>query len=396
MQQPLDGIRVLDLGQIYQGPYCGMILSFLGADVIKVERPGGETIRDRSGDGETPEVQLLNPSKQGITLNLKTEDGRQALRDLVEKADVLIENFTTGKMDELGVGYEALEEINPELVYGHGSGYGDDGPYTRYPAMDLTIQAMGGVMQTTGFPDAPPVKCGPAISDFLGGIHLATGIVSALFQRERTGEGQYVEVGMFDCVYPTLTSPLSAWTKQLDSPPRTGNQHSGMAIAPYNVYEVEDGYLAIICIAERHWDTLTELMNRPDLADVERFASKAERAKHIDEIDAIVREWLDGRTKDATVELLLDNGIPTSPVQTVEEIINDPQLDHRGMLNYLPNKGRGRSELPVAGMPIKFPESDEPEVTPSPRVGEDTATVLSEIAEYSDERIAELNEKGAL
>lgn len=396
MEQPLDGIRVLDLGQIYQGPYCGMILSFLGADVVKVERPGGETVRDRSPDGETPEVQLLNPSKRGITLNLKSEEGKQALRDLIEKTDVLVENFRSGKMAELGVGYEDLKEINPELVYGHGSGYGNEGPYTRFPAMDLTIQAMGGVMDTTGFPDNPPVKAGPAISDFIGGIHLATGIVSALFQRERTGEGQYVEVGMYDCIYPTLTSPLSAWTKQIDAPPRTGNQHSGMAIAPYNVYEVEDGYLAIICIAERHWDVLTELMGRPELADEERFSSKSRRAEHVEEIDNIVREWLDGRHKDETVELLLEHNIPTAPVQTIEEIVEDPHLDHREMLNYLPNKGVGREDIPVPGMPIKFPASEAPEVTESPRVGEHTDEVLSEVAGYSAERLAELRERDAL
>jgi len=395
MEQPLDGIRVLDLGQIYQGPYCGMILSFLGADVVKVERPGGETVRDRSPDGETPEVQLVNPSKRGITLNLKTEGGKQALRDLIEKTDVLVENFRSGKMAELGVGYEDLKEINPELVYGHGSGYGNEGPYTHFPAMDLTIQAMGGVMHTTGFPDSPPVKAGPAISDFIGGIHLATGIVSALFQRERTGEGQYVEVGMYDCIYPTLTSPLSAWTKQIDAPSRTGNQHSGMAIAPYNVYEVEDGYLAIICIAERHWDALTELMGRPELADEERFSSKSRRAEHVEEIDAIVRDWLEGRHKDETVELLLEHNIPTAPVQTVEEIVEDPHLDHRGMLNYLPNKGEGREEIPVPGMPIKFPASEAPEVTDSPRVGEHTDEVLSEIAGYSEEQLAELRERNA-
>ena len=395
MEQPLNGIRVLDLGQIYQGPYCGMILSFLGADVVKVERPGGETLRDRSPDGETPEVQLLNPSKRGITLNLKTEEGKQALRDLIEKTDVLVENFRSGKMAEIGVGYEDLKEINPELVYGHGSGYGNEGPYTHFPAMDLTIQAMGGVMHTTGFPDSPPVKAGPAISDFIGGIHLATGIVSALFQRERTGEGQYVEVGMYDCIYPTLTSPLSAWTKQIDAPPRTGNQHSGMAIAPYNVYEVEDGYLAIICIAEHHWDVLTELMGRPELADEERFSSKSRRAEHVEKIDAIVRDWLEGRHKDETVELLLEHNIPTAPVQTVEEIIEDPHLDHRGMLNYLPNKGEGREEIPVPGMPIKFPASEAPEVTDSPRVGEHTDEVLSEIADYSEEQLAELRERNA-
>jgi crotonobetainyl-CoA:carnitine CoA-transferase CaiB-like acyl-CoA transferase len=395
MEQPLDGIRVLDLGQIYQGPYCGMILSFLGADVVKVERPGGETVRDRSPDGETPEVQLLNPSKRGITLNLKTEEGKQALRDLIEKTDVLVENFQSGKMAELGVGYEDLKEINPELVYGHGSGYGNEGPYTHFPAMDLTIQAMGGVMHTTGFSDSPPVKAGPAISDFIGGIHLATGIVSALFQRERTGEGQYVEVGMYDCIYPTLTSPLSAWTKQIDAPPRTGNQHSGVAIAPYNVYEVEDGYLAIICIAEHHWNVLTELMGRPELADEERFSSKSRRAEHVEEIDAIVREWLEGRHKDETVELLLEHNIPTAPVQTVEEIIEDPHLDHRGMLNYLPNKGEGREEIPVPGMPIKFPASEAPEVTDSPRVGEHTDEVLSEVAGYSEEQLADLRERNA-
>jgi crotonobetainyl-CoA:carnitine CoA-transferase CaiB-like acyl-CoA transferase len=396
MQQPLSGIRVLDLGQIYQGPYCGMMLSFLGADVVKVERPGGETLRDRSEDGETPEVQLLNPSKRGITLNLKSEEGKRALRDLVEKADVLLENFASGVMAELGLGYEALSEINPGLVYGHGSGYGDDGPYTRYPAMDLTIQAMGGVMYTTGFPENPPVKAGPAISDFIGGIHLATGIVSALFQRERTGEGQYVEVGMYDCIYPTLASPLSAWTKRLDAPPRTGNQHSGMAIAPYNVYEVEDGYLAVICIAERHWDNLTELMGRPELAEVERFSSKAKRANHIEEIDEVVREWLEGRYKDETVQLLLENGIPTAPVQTIEEIVEDPHLDHRDMLNYLPNKGEGRPEIPVAGMPIKFPASEAPEVTGSPRVGEHTEEVLAEVAGYDEERIESLRDADAL
>ena len=396
MERPLTGIRVLDLGQIYQGPYCGLILSYLGADVIKVERPGGETVRDRSEDGESPEAQILNPSKRGITLNLKTEEGKEALRDLVEESDVLLENFATGKMDELGVGYDRLKEVNPELVYGHGSGYGDSGPYTEYPAMDLTIQAMGGVMHTTGFPDNPPVKAGPAISDFVGGIHLATGIVSALFQRERTGEGQYVEVGMFDCMYPTLASPLSVWVRDLDLPPRTGNQHSGMAIAPYNVFAVEDGYLAIICIAERHWRTLVELMDRPELKGVDRFSSKVKRANHVEEIDEIVHEWLEGRTQDETVELLLEHNIPTAPVQSIEEIIEDLHLKHRGMLNYLPNKGDGRDEIPVPGSPIKYPGSDDAEVTQSPRVGEHTDEVLSEVAGYSEDRLAELREKGAL
>ena len=261
--------------------------------------------------------------------------------------------------------------------------------------MDLTIQAMGGIMHTTGFPDNPPVKAGPAISDFLGGIHLATGILGALVQRERTGEGRYVEVGMLDTVYPTLASPLATWVKEADLPPRTGNQHSGMAIAPYNVFAVEDGYLAIICVAERHWETLTELMGRPELKDDERFQSKLTRAQHVEEIDEIVHEWLEGRTQDETVELLLENNIPTAPVQSIEEIVEDPHLKHREMLNYLPNKGKGRDEIPVPGSPIKYPESDKPDVTDSPTVGEHTSEVLSDVAGYSQDEIAELDEKGA-
>jgi crotonobetainyl-CoA:carnitine CoA-transferase CaiB-like acyl-CoA transferase len=395
MERPLQGVRVLDLGQIYQGPYCGLILSHLGAEVIKVERPGGETIRDRSDRGETPEVQYLNPGKRGITVNLKTEGGRETLRDLVAESDVLIENFASGKLAELGVGYEDLREVNPGLVYGHGSGYGDSGPYTRYPAMDLTIQAIGGVMGTTGFPDQPPVKAGPAISDFLGGIHLATGVVSALYQRERSGEGQYVEVGMLDCIFPTLASPVAAWTNGHEAT-RTGNQHSGLAIAPYNVYEVEDGHVAVICIAERHWTALCELMDSPGLADDERFATKARRAQHVEEVDAVVREFVAGWETDALVETLLDHGIPSAPVQDVHDVVEDPQLDHRGMLNYVENKGEGRPEIPVPGSPIKLSGSEDPEVTDSPRVGEDTVAVLSEVAGYSAERIARLEADGAL
>ena len=396
MQQPLKGINVLDLGQIYQGPYCGTILGYMGADVVKVERPGGETVRARSEDGATPETYFLNPSKRGITLNLKTEEGKQALKDLVETTDVLIENFATGKMAELGVGYDELTSVNPELIYGHGSGYGDDGPYTAYPAMDLTIQAMGGIMETTGFPDNPPVKAGPAVSDFVGGIHLASGILGALFQRERTGEGQYVEVGMYDCVYPMLASPISAHVKELDISPRTGNRHTGMSISPYNVYEAEDGYLAVICIAERHWHRLARLMDREDLLDVDRFATKALRAQHIDEVDAVVNEWLKGRERDETVDLLLENQIPAAPVQTIPEIIDDRQLEHREMVNRLPYPGEGKDEIPVPGMPIKFRESDSPDVTAAPDIGEHNEEVLAELAGYSPEKIAELEERDAI
>lgn len=391
MDRPLRGYRVLDLGQIYQGPYCGMLLSYLGADVIKIEPPWGENVRSRSEDGRPPQVQYLNPNKLGITLDLKAEEGKVALRDLVAESDVLIENFSTGKMAELGIGYEDLRQVNPGLVYGHASGYGDDGPYADYPAMDLTVQAMSGVMHTTGFPDAPPVKAGPAICDFLGGVHLAAGVVSALLQRERTGEGQYLDVGMFDCMFPTLASPVAALVDEQETPPRTGNRHSGLAITPYNAYAVEDGFVVIICIAERHWKALVEIIGRDDLIGDERYGSKVKRAHHNEEIDAMIDDWVAGKTKDEVVQTLLDWNVPCAPVTAVEELLGDPHLNHRGMITELPNQGEtGRSTVPVPGMPIKLSGSDPPETTPAPYLGEHTDAVLREIAGYGDEEIETL------
>jgi crotonobetainyl-CoA:carnitine CoA-transferase CaiB-like acyl-CoA transferase len=355
---------------------------------VKVEPPGGENLRYRSENKEPPEFQFLNPSKQGIVLDLKTDDGKQALEDLVEKSDVLIENFSPGTMESLGLSYEQLREINPELVYGHGTGFGETGPYQDYPAMDLTIQSISGAMHTTGFPDNPPVKAGPAIADFMGGIHLAAGILSALYQREQTGEGEYVEVGMFDCIYPTLASPISAWARDDGTPPRTGNQHSGLAIVPYNVYNASDGYVTIICMEEGQWERLAKVMDKEHLLEDERFSSKAKRAEHADEVDNIIQSWLDDKKKDQTVDLLLDADIPAAPVQTINEVVEDDHLRERGMLNYFPTRQQdGREELPVPGSPIKLAGSDDPEVTNAPQLGEDTEEVLSEVLGYSAQEI---------
>ncbi|NHN42806.1 CoA transferase [Halorubellus sp. JP-L1] len=396
MDPPLKDVRILDLGQIYQGGYCGMVLAYLGADVVKVEPPWGENVRTRTEDGKPPQYQYLNPNKRGITINLKSERGKGLLKELAAEADVIFENYATGKMDELGVGYETLEEINPELIYAHGSGYGDTGPYAEYPAMDLTVQAMSGIMSTTGFPEQPPVKAGPAVADFFGAIHLVAGIVSALFQRERTGSGQYVEVGMFDTIYPTLASPVASWVSETETPPRTGNQHSGLSIAPYNAYEVDDGHVTIICIAERHWESLARLMGHKDLLGVDRLSSKAKRAEHIGEVDGYIKEWLDGMEKDEVTERLREAGVPCAPVRTIEEIVADDHLEERGMLNHLPNQSDGRSEVPVPGLPIKFSGSEQPDVESAPLLSEHTEEVLADLLDYDDELIDALDEEGVI
>lgn len=396
MERPLAGIRVLDLGQIYLGGYTGMLLANLGADVVKIEPPWGENVRTRTDDRVPPQYQYLNANKRGLTLDLKADAGRELFLELVEVADVVIENFATGTMADLGLGYETLSEVNPALVYGHGSGYGDTGPYADYPAMDLTIQAMSGVMETTGYPDQPPTKAGPAFADFMGACHLVCGVTSALLQRERTGEGQYVDVGMFDTIFPTLASPVAAWVGETGAPPRTGNKHSGLSIAPYDAYEVDDGYVAIICIAERQWEALARLVDAEELLDDERFASKVARAAHADEIDAHLEPWLEGRTKDEVVERLLDAGVPCAPVQTVEEVIDDPHLRARDMIAWLENRSSGRDEIPVPGMPVKFSGSSDPEVEPAPDLGEHVDEVLAEYLDYDADRVAALREDGVV
>lgn len=253
------------------------------------------------------------------------------------------------------------------------------------------------MMISTGFPDGPPVNAGPAVSDFHAGNQLALGVVSALLQREQTGERQYIEIGMHDCLYPMLASPISAWVNQANIPPRTGNRHSGLAVTPYNVYEVEDGYVAIAAVSEHQWQSLTELMGKPELAEEGGvYSTKAKRAKHIDDIDALIEDWLAGKQKDDTVETLHDADVPCAPVQTIEEIVEDPQLEHRNMLNFLPNANPvGRDEVPVPGMPIKFSYSDQPEIEQAPGLGEQSREIIAELG-YSDAEIDDLFENHVL
>lgn len=393
-ERALDGVTVLDLGQIYNGPYCSLMLSYLGADVIRIEPPHGDPLRKRTDEGEPVPLMLLNSSKRGISLDLKDEEGTEVFTDLVRDADVLVENFKVDTMENLGLGYETLSEINPELVYAHGSGFGEHGPYERYAAMDLTIQAMGGVMDVTGFPDGPPTKAGVAVADFLGGIHLAAGVLAALYQREHTGRGQFVEVSMFDAVFPTLTSPLGALLTDADAPRRTGNRHSAHAQCPYNVYEVADGYVALFCVQDRHWRSLLEVCGREDLLGDERYETNYERTQHLEEVDELVQTEIGGRERDALVDELLEAGVPCGPVHELDEVVDDPHLRERDMIVDIDHPGFG--ELPAFGTPIRLSDSNAPDVEPSPRHGEDTRAVLEDELGLDDDEIALLEERGII
>ena len=391
MQQPLDGIEILDLSQIYNGPYATFLLAMAGATVIKVEPPGGEPLRRRGvvGGAALP-FAMLNACKATICLDLKTEAGKSALRELARRADVLVENFAPGTMDRLGVGYDSLKALNPRLIYAASSGFGSTGPYRDYPAMDLTIQAMSGVMSTTGFPDRPPVKAGPALCDFFAGVHLYGAITTALYTREKTGVAHRCEVAMQDAVYASLSSSLGMhWATQSNPqapPPRTGNRHGGLAESPYNVYPTSDGWIAIICVGDPHWRAMTKAMGQPELAEDPRFLSLKLRVEHMDAVDDAVAAWTRQRSKQAIFELFMANSVPCAPVRDLDEVVNDPNMHARGALQHQDHPEYGRIVVPHS--PLRFAGVELRHLEPSRGLGQDTAAVLRDRLGLDETQIA--------
>ena len=391
MSQPFSGITILDLTQIYNGPYATFLLGQAGADVIKIEPPDGEHLRKRQGaSGAAMPFAMLNANKRTMALNLKTAQGRALLLRLVEQADVLVENFAPGVMERLDLGEAVLRATNPRLIYAAGSGYGTTGPYRDFPAMDLTVQAMTGVIDTTGFPDAPPVKAGPAIADFLAGVHLFGAIAAALFARERPGKGESVEVSMMESVYPTLASSLGLFYGSGGAAAtRTGNHHTGMSLCPYNVYPTTDGYIAIITNDERHWLTLTEALACPELAADPRFATLEERCARMDEVDAALAVQTRRYRKQELFEHLIAQRVPCAPVRTLLEVVNDPHLHARGSLQWIDHPEYGRIVVPSS--PIRFSGEVSVPYQPSSALGQDTDAILSDRLLLSDAEIEQLH-----
>lgn len=376
---PMQDLLVIDLTQIYNGPYATYLMALAGAIVIKIEPPGGESLRRRGAvGGAALPFAMLNGCKQSMALDLKTQDGKLALKSLAEKADVIVENFSPGVMDRLGLGDTVLQALNPRLIYASSSGYGRSGPYAKYPAMDLTIQAMSGTMQVTGFPDGPPVKAGPAIADFFAGIHLYGAIATALFERERTGVARRLEVAMQDAIYASLSSNLGMhWFAQgMPEFTRTGNRHGGLAECPYNVYPTVNGYIAIICVGDHHWQTLANVMGRAELATDPRFLSLKTRVAHMDEVDNIITQWTSTYETAVLFDKLMEVHIPCAPVRGLEQVIEDPNMHARGALTHIDHPEFGR--IVVQQSPLRYDGVPNRELEPSRPLGADTESVLKE------------------
>lgn len=392
---PLEGVRVLDLGQIYNGPYAGFLLAHAGADVVKVEPLRGEVLRQRGGGSVPVSFAMLNTNKRGLAIDLKNDRGKALLIDLVREADVLLENFAPGAMERLGLGADVLMAENPRLVYASGTGYGLSGPARDNLAMDLTVQAVGGVMSVNGPPDGPPLKAGPAICDFVGGVHLYAGIMTALFERSVTGRGRLVEVAMQEAIYPVLTSNIAGMYKNGGkAPPRRGNRHPTQGSAPYNVYPTRDGHIAIICVQDAHWESLLKVMGRDDLIGDPRFTTQALRGQNDSEIDALVEVWTSAMDKAEAAEILRANRVPAAPVRDVVEVTADAHMHERGMLHDIDHPGMGPVVLPTS--PLRFHGSPEPSIALEPDVGGDTDTILAEWLGLEDDKVSALRSAGAI
>ena len=376
---PLDGVVVLDLGQIYQGPYAGFLLAQSGARVIKVEPPQGESARGR---GPTLPFAMLNSGKECITLDLKSTEGVAQFKQLVRTADVVLMNYAPGVPERLGIGYDVLSELNPKLVYAHACGFGVrnlDGSPTEstIPAMDLTVQAHSGSMSTTGHDHDPPLKSGTAFIDFLGGTHLFGAITTALFEVERTGQGRSVEVAMADAAYFTLATHLSQW-QQTGTTMRNGNRHAGLGMAPYNVYECADGHLAIICVANRHWRALLTAIDRDDLLDDERLRGQTGRAEHMTEVDAIVTAWSSQLPKFEAADILQKAHVPAAAVRTVDEIVHDERQIERRAIQWINHPDLG--DIPLHTSPIRWHDSELADLVANRSLGADNERVFGEFS----------------
>lgn len=387
---PLTGIRVLDLGHVFQGPYATFLMAMAGAEVIKIEPPQGDMSRRRGRDGDYP-FRALNGNKRGVVLNLKTERGRELLFELARKADVLVENFAPAVMPRLGLSSDAFMQVNPRLVYASASGFGRTGPYADKLALDLTIQAMSGMMSTTGEKGGRPLKAGVPVADFMSGATLYGAIATALFERERTGRGRALEVSMLESLFATLLPSAGHVYASNSVPQRTGNRHVADSYVPFDTFEASDGWVAIVCATDEHWLNLTAAMRRPDLRDDMSLRALQGRIERIDELSDQIAQWAAGHTRDEVTALCHEHHVPSAPLRYVDEVLADPHLHARGFLTAQATE-HGTVALPNS--PIRYEGSALRTLQPPPKLGQHTDEVLAELCGLDAAALAALRRDG--
>ncbi len=382
----LSNLRVLDLTQVLAGPYCTMLLADMGADVVKIERPGGDLIRSNPPHVDDPDeeayggyFQSVNRGKRSIELNFGDEGDRDDFLTLVEQADVVVENYRSGTMEKYDLGYETLREYNPELIYSSIRGFGDPrtGETHRQgqPSFDLIAQALGGVMEITGQEDGPPTKVGPGIGDLFTATLNCVGILAAVNHRAQTGEGQYVDTGMYDSMISMTERAIYQHSYTGEPPSRRGNSHP--TLFPYDAFETTDGHAVIAAFGTSHWEAVCEAMDRPELA--EAYATPADRLASREQLREEIADWAADRSTDDLVDAL-EGRVPVAPVQDTDDIFADPHVHDREMLVPVEQPGSGET-VEIAGSPIKMTETNPEPRGRAPLLDEHREEILGERAD---------------
>lgn len=389
MSQPLEGIRVLDLTHVMAGPFCTQTLGDLGAEVIKIERPGvGDPTRwmpPHTMKDQSLYFMALNRNKKSLTLDLKAPEGKEIFYELTSKADVVMNNFTPGSMEKLGLGYEDLKKINPKIVWASVTGYGQTGPYRERPSYDIIVQAMGGAMSYTGEPGKPPVRCGIPIGDLGGAVYAVIGILSALVSRSITGEGRMVDISMLDVQLALHTYRAKYYFVAGEVPQPVGTAH--VSNVPLRAYRTKDSALVIEAYIDHFFRNLCINMGMEYLADDPRFSTRGKRLENREELDSILEEAFLRKTTDEWLDLFVKLEVPAGPINTLDKAVADPQVLSRNMIVEIdsPHVGRTRD----VGSPVKV-SGGEPRYVCPPALGEHTDQILKNLLGYSADKIADL------
>lgn len=387
----LSDIKVLDLTRVLAGPYATMLLADLGAEIIKIEQPEkGDDSRAYGPykNGESAYFMSLNRNKESINLNLKAPEGKEILKELVKKVDVLVENFRPGTMEKLGLGYDVLKEINPRLIYASSTGYGQTGPYSQRPAYDAVVQAMGGIMSITGQADGMPTRVGTSIGDITAGLFAAIGILAALHERENSGLGQMVDVAMLDCQVAILENAISRYEFTGEIPRPIGNRHP--SIVPFEPFNTLSDPIMVAAGNDRLWSTLCDLMGL-DVACDPRFASNPQRNDNYAYLRPILAEKFMTKTAEEWQSMFDMAGIPSGPINTVDKVVANEQVVAREMILEVEHPTAGTTRIP--GIPIKLSRTPGEIRMAAPVLGADTEKLLSQYLGLTPEQIAELREK---
>ncbi|RDD92991.1 CoA transferase [Acidovorax sp. BoFeN1] len=397
MDFPLQGVRVLDLSRVFAGPLCGMVLADFGAEVIKVEHPGrGDDTRDwgmRIGKTETTYYNSMNRNKRSITVDLQTPEGVKIIHDLLPQCDVVVQNFKTGGAEKLGLGYEQLKAIKPDLIYCSVAGYDSSGPEAKRPGYDLVIQGESGLMALNGEANTPPLKFGVAVVDLMTGMYAAQAVLAALFQRTRTGKGRHIEMALYDCgLMITGYYGLDAMLLGHD-PQRYGNAHP--SIVPYGMYDAADGPLIIAVGNNAQFDKFCrQVIERPDIVEDPRFATNVERAKNRLVLGPMLKELIAGFARDVLLQRMTAAGIPCGKVAGLHEALTSERTRRGGLLQELPHPVAGSTH--VFAPPYRLDGQRLPIRNAPPTLGEGTREVLQQLLQLSEPELQALRDKGVL